>query len=104
MKTKKIKIYYQKITPESAEIGDFDETGEHDETEFSDDETLDDVVFFLKKQNTMEASSSLFHNEIWYTSIDPDRDYQDGSETYYTYHLENFNLNEQKYIYTNLIK
>jgi hypothetical protein len=104
--SKTIKVYYQTITPESAEHGDFSDTGEHDVLDCNPDKhdtadgltAVDLAVKELKKQY-LEASSSNFHRGIWFTSIDPDQNYSTGEETYYTFHLKGFTKEEEQLIY-----
>jgi antirestriction protein/predicted RNA binding protein with dsRBD fold (UPF0201 family) len=102
-----VKIAYEIITPESAEQGDVAEHGWHDECECTPDEVdvedgltcVDLAVKCIKDQGSVEASSSVFHQGIWYTTIDPERDYQDGSETYYSFHLHGFTPEQEKEVH-----
>lgn len=102
---KQIITYFQIITEESALRGDFAKTGKLDifNIDLNDDESpVDQAVNFLKKQNFFEASSSVFHDGIWYQTVDPDRDVKSGDEIYYTFHLNGFTEDEQKEVYNKL--
>lgn len=95
MATKKLEIYFQTITPESAEQGDFAETG-HEETKKLS--SIQEAIKEIQKY-CVEASSSNFHKGIWYSSTDPDTDYTTGEEKYNTLHLEGFSEFEERVIY-----
>ena len=79
----KIKTTYEIITPESAEIGDAEERGWEDE-EGVEIECVAEAVEFLIDKGVEQG------NIRDYYSVDPDRDYQTGGETYYGYHLHGF--------------
>jgi hypothetical protein len=73
---------YEIITPESAEHGDFEETGfefEHEQYSFKD---LCDLI--------MDEG---FYNEgsDWLNTVDPDRNYATGEETFYGLHFDREN-------------
>lgn len=67
-------ITYDRITPESAVDGEAAESGFHRE-----DVTLRDVVSEFGRRCCEDSGQ-------WFSTIDPDRDYSDGSETYYAIH------------------
>lgn len=99
-----IKIYYQTVSPESAENGDFESTGEHDETIFTSIDIgchnhIEAAIEQIKDGGFWESSSSQFHNDIWYSTVDPDRDLYTGNETTYTLHLNGYTELEQRRIY-----
>lgn len=91
----KVKIYYQTITPESAQYGEYSETGDHDVLE---NYTIDDAIRHVKNTyGSLEPSSSPgFCKNIWYTTRDPDIDFRTGEETYYTIHLDSYSEKEQR--------
>jgi hypothetical protein len=112
-----IKKTYEVITPESAREGDAAERGWEDEagTEITPDELdLDEaegdelaaVVSLVVKHigQGVEASDypSCAVSHTWYTDADPDRDYSTGAETYYSYHLSGFTMDEELAIYAAL--
>lgn len=101
MKTVKITKTYQVISPESAEIGDFEDQG----FDYQDQEmTLREVLSEVERGGFTEWSSSGgFHNGIWLSTIDPDRDMQSGNETYYSLHFSANSERVQKRIF-NLIQ
>jgi hypothetical protein len=107
---KVIKTSYYTITPESAEYGDFADSGWYDEDgesmlpdEYDIEENIsaiDKAVEFLKnKKYTTEPSSSQFEVGISYSSVSPDHNYSTGEETYYTCHLYGFTPEEEFEIY-----
>lgn len=108
---------FQTVTPESAEQGDFADSGWIDEVgteiapddldleEYDDDElraVVSLAVNEITSEGGVEPSSSRWHSGVWYTSIDPDRDYSDGSETTYSYHLDGFSEAEEQAIFAEL--
>jgi hypothetical protein len=111
-----IKISYDVVTPESAEIGDFADSGWEDEEgvcidpdEFDVEEhgsELTAVVNLAVKAigNGVEASTypTCCPGRTWYTKIDADKDYSDGSEKRLSYHLKGFSEKEELAIYAEL--
>jgi hypothetical protein len=68
---------YEVITPESAEQGDAEERGfEYEDREF---DTLWDMAQELRDNGVSDSGN-------WFSTIDPERDYQTGAETYYSFH------------------
>ena len=107
---KVIKTSYYTITPESAEYGDFADSGWYDEDgesmlpdEYDIEENIsaiDKAVEFLKNEKyTTEPSSSQFEVGISYSSVSPDHNYSTGEETYYTCYLYGFTPEEEFEIY-----
>jgi DNA-directed RNA polymerase subunit RPC12/RpoP len=104
---RKIKISYSTVTPESAENGDFADTGWEDEEGVpfpesdyeSHEEMIDDIVRWLHNRVTY-FSSSMFDPNGWYSS--EDEDYTSDESTEYAYHLYNFTEEEEKEIYQRL--
>ena len=79
-------ITYDVVSPESAEAGDFEDSGWHSEYR---NEALSEI---LKEANSMgiyEPSSSRITPHIWWSSVDPERDYRSGEETFYSLHVNN---------------
>lgn len=111
---RKIKITFETVTPESAAEGDaadrgwIDEEGvsiEPDELDIEDNDTeLNAVVALAVKEigGCVEPSSSQWHQGVWYTEIDPDRDYQTGAETRKSFHLYGFSKDEERAIFSRL--
>lgn len=99
--------YYQTVTSESVEHGDFAEQGEAEiyicePNKYDIEEgitAIDLAVKVLRDQGPVEASSSSFHKDVWYSSVDAEEDYQNGEKTYYTFHLLNFTELEEAAIY-----
>lgn len=97
---KSVKVYFQTVSPESAEHGDFSDQGSYDEIVCED---VEDAVKAIRNGGGAQPSSSEFHRGIWYSTVDPDRDYRTGDETYYTFHLMGFSPKEEKEVYEGLI-
>jgi hypothetical protein len=76
---------YEVITPESAEQGDAEERGfEYEDKEF---DTLWDMAREIREAGATEPSSSgPMTSHDWYSTVDPDRNYKTGEETYYSFH------------------
>ena len=75
---------YDVITPESASRGDTAEDGFiYENQEF---DSLKDMANEIRNEGPVEASDSNIRPHTWYIQSDPDVDYQDGSETRYSWH------------------
>jgi hypothetical protein len=106
-KNRRIRISYSITTPESAEQGDYAEHGWEDEEgvsmepdEFDRDDgktALELTLEFFNKKGISEASSSHFHEGIWYTS--QEHDYHTGEDKEYNYHLVNFSPEEEEMVW-----
>lgn len=113
---------YQTVSPESAEAGDFEDsgfiTGGNNKTDDSDegesmevDKDFDDedatvvskTIAFLKDKGATNPSSSHFGGNIWY-SDGGDTDYQTGEEETRSYHLEGYTEAEEKEIFEAMTK
>lgn len=113
---RRIRISYDVVMPESAEDGDFAETGwENEEGEIvdPDDSDVDEAGSELAAVvecavrivgNGVEPSDSprCCAGHTWYTDCDGDVDYEDGSETRHSYHLDGFSEDEERAIYAAL--
>lgn len=98
--TKTLTQIFKKVTPESAEDGDYAEQGETGrEWEF---DYAEEAYDFLSKEGANEWSDGKgVHRKVghgWWSTVDPDIDYSDGSETYYDYSPEGFSEEEIDYI------
>lgn len=103
----RITTTYAVTTPESAAMGDHEETGWEDEEgvsmipdTFDQEEGLTPVdlaVDFLQKKGATESSSSHFHPGTWYTSRS--EDYTSDRDTEYNYHLEDFTESQEAEIF-----
>lgn len=108
---RKITVTYAIVTPESAEQGDFDDTGftgEVWEIEPTEDEINDACGSMLcavadlvaNKLPGVEASNYPdWRRGTWYTDADGDIDYLTGAETRKSYHLDGFTDDEEREIY-----
>jgi len=88
------------VTQESAEQGDFAESGWIDR-EGEDLESVEAAIDFLESAGVTEASSSWFHAGVWY-STEPDTDIHSGDSEQHSFHLYGFSEAEQEQIYTAL--
>lgn len=111
-RNRSIRVTYSRITPESAEDGDFSETGWIDEEGSSMEpdkydrreglSAVDKAVKFLKYDGATEASSSYFHPGVWYSTGFDVSDYRSGESEERSYHLDGFTAAEQKEIWERL--
>ena len=82
----KITTTYQIVSPESAEVGECEEQGFHDEVG-EVFESVSDAVEFLNDHYVAHPSESPSDSaKSW--STDGDKDYTTGNDTYLTYHIE----------------
>lgn len=106
---KLIKTTYQVVSPESAEQGDYADQGWENEEGVSmvpdkwddDDVTaVDKAVDFLNRKGATEPfSHDSFSIGISYSTIDPDRNYETGEDTYYSCYLYGFTPIEELQIW-----
>ncbi len=114
---RRIKISYETVTPESAAEGDIADNGwENEEGVCCDPDDCDIEEY----ESEFSAVVALAVNAIgggveasdypgchpgytWYTEIDGDIDYADGSEKRLSYHLDGFTADEELAIYEALI-
>lgn len=98
----KIKIYYQTISPESAENGDFESMGEWDNINCDKNASIEEIIQLIEGYGYLEPSSSQFHKNIWYSTINPEVNYKTGTEKYYTIHFDLFPESKQNEIYNKI--
>ena len=89
-RTIKVKSYYETISPESAEHGDFEDSGDHEEQEF---DSLSEVGRYLKRKGVEFINS---YSGNGFRTVDPDRNYSTGEETYYSYFVSGLSDREMK--------
>ena len=115
---RRIRVSYEVISPESSENGEAERSGWQDEQGIEivpDEYDVDEydnytaavialAAKFIGAIGAVEASCSEFggYSRIWYTSIDPEHNYQNGEETRYSYFLDEFSEVEQRGIYQQL--
>lgn len=109
-----IKITFQTVTPESAEDGDFAETGWEDEEGVSmkpdrydrkDGITVvEKAVRFLQNEGVEEASSSGFHVGVWYSTGYDVMSYRTGEEKSRSFHLYDFTAKQEREIYDQMTR
>ena len=113
---RRIKKTFEVVTPESAEHGDFAETGwedeegaaiEPDDLEVEEHGSGSEAAVALAVDHIgscVEPSSSDWHPRVWYTDADGDIDYRTGAEKRYSYHLEGFSAVEEEAIFNALCR
>ena len=77
---------YQTISPESAEQGDSCDNGfEYEDREF---DTLEEIANTITQSGQTEFSCypPRPNKGEWFTTSDPDTDYSNAHETYYSFH------------------
>ena len=96
----KITSTYQIVTPESAEDGEAAASGwedqegttfateDHEEEDDPAEATIDAAVDHLLSNGATEPSSIPVSSRSWWSTPDPDIDYQTGEHTYRSFHLE----------------
>lgn len=106
-----IKTTFEIVTPESAEQGDFAETGWVDKEGYDcspeafgemEDTPVEVAMKFLSDNGPLEASSSHFHKGLWYTQSDArcDRAFFEKSEDYReSYRLDGFTEDQEREIF-----
>ena len=109
---KRIAITYEIVTPESAEHGDAEERGWIDEEGVDmtpDKYDIDDgltavskAVEFLRNEGVVEASSSQFHQGVWYIGQEIPN-YKTGAVETRSYHLRGFTPKEEQAVYALMI-
>ena len=108
-----VNVYFARVTPESAEDGDFSETGvvdegislEPDEDEREDGLTAVDLaVKLLKHEGATQPSSTHFHKGIWYASGFEVVSYRTGEEEERTFHLKGFTEREEREVFNEVAR
>lgn len=84
-------ITYQTVTPESAEHGDYADQGFIVEKESG---TLEEIAREAKNRYGIYSNTSSPAVASSWASVDPERDYQSGEETYYNLHVRNVDGSE----------
>lgn len=80
-------VTYQVISQESAEHGEYADSGyQHEDLEF---DFLAAVALYIKEHGGVEFSGS-----DWWNTVDPERDYATGDEIYYSFHPKNLEVAE----------
>jgi hypothetical protein len=102
-----IKGYFETVTPESAEDGDFADSGEYehaspDQDDLEDQAVTDWAVDYLIREGVIHASSSSFHVGIGYLTGSSVQNYRTGEEISYSFHLDGFSEVEQREVYDSL--
>ena len=79
---------YQVITQESAEVGNFAESGfVYEENEMSVDDFMDEMGAFVEPCSCPYTITDLKDN-FFFTDPDGELDYETGANTYHNYHID----------------
>lgn len=108
---------YHVVTDESAEHGDFEETGwvnQEGESMMPDEFDIEEgitavekAIEFLKDMGGLEASCYPFEKGCWYTTTDPletKEFFEEGKRKFHSFHLNGFSEKEQREIYNEVTK
>lgn len=111
---RRITTTFDEVTPESAEEGDTSDAGWDDFVgqpmegpDAPDDEmtAIENAVEFIRRESCVEASSSSFHDGVWYVETDGSTDYRTGTERRRSFHLDGpWNVHEEREIFDALTK
>ena len=108
-----VDITFSRTTPESAEAGDFSETGfedegislEPDKYDREDGLTAVDLaVKMLKTEDADEPSSTRFHKGIWYSTSWQVVSYRTGEEEERSFHLKGFSEREEREVFEEMTR
>ena len=81
-----VAVTYNVVTPESAEVGDFEETGYEVEPESAD---LLDIADYVDKYGPFDESSSYPSQPgDWWINTSSDQNFETGAETQYEIHVD----------------
>lgn len=103
---KKIKVTYETHTPND-ELGE----GEYEDAHGWEDEeghvvdSVEEAIDFMKSFGSVEASSSVFQEGVYYTTLDPVQDkdfFMKGIRKFFGLHPEGFTEEEQEEIFNAL--
>lgn len=123
-KNPRVLITYSIMSEESAQHGDYEETGWIDEegvsmfpdeidiqelrdesqgndnvlSELINRKVVSDTVEYLKREGVIEPSSTHFHPGVWY-STEASPDYKTGKSEERSYHLKDFSDSQQEQIF-----
>jgi hypothetical protein len=106
-------VSYSRTTPESAEHGDFSETGwvneeggscTPDDYDREDGLTCVDLAVKMLKDGAAYPSSTHFHTGIWYSADCGTLDYRTGEDEERSYHLKGFSPEEERAIFLHMTR
>lgn len=105
----RVRATYSQTTPESAELGDYSDTGwldqngqsmELDNYDIADGLTVAaKAVRYIKAQGAVFASSSHFHLGVWYSTQSETIDYPTGTQEERSFHLKGFTEEQERTVW-----
>jgi hypothetical protein len=108
-----VNVYFSRMTPESAEDGDFSKTGvvnedvslEPDKWPGKESETpVELAVKLLRYDGATEPSSTHFHKGVWYSTQWEVVSYRTSEEEEKTFHLKGFSEAEEREVYNEITR
>ena len=84
----KLSKTFEVVTPESAEQGEYEESGFDFEAQ---EYTFKELIDLMRSEGFSQDGCT-----EWLTTCDPDRDYTTGSKTYYGLHFDRTNKPRQR--------
>ena len=92
-----INVTFQTTTPESAEIGDFENQGfKYEDLAF---DSIRELIEYLEREGIQYYSSSNFDGHSWYHTESSIIDYSTGEDETLNFHLDRLPLKKQARIY-----
>lgn len=93
----KLSKTYETWSIDTIEIGTTNNRGyEYKDKPF---DSIADIVNEIMSEGSVEPSSSIYHRNIWYSSIDADVDYKTGDSTGYSFHPSDMTEDQERYLY-----
>lgn len=97
--TRTIQRCWSTVTPESAELGDFDDTGDDgivwDDRLVSPEDVIDEAVWFLERAGVCYASSCPYQTGAWFYTESYTSNFKTGETKEETFHLKGFSPAEE---------
>jgi len=98
----KLSKTYEVWSMEAIELGDTDDRDfEYQDMGF---DSLEDMAKEMLSEGCLEPSCNMFHQNIWYTTVDAVEDYRTGEKTYYSFHTKDMTAEQEQELYNLLTK